>query len=473
MANFITNGINNLFNMIAVGIADNISQRINSSAPEIDEAVNYRRGEQPSPLKVKPGQHDDNVTINLSGIVVDKTVSAMLGNTIIFDLPGDEESPEQQYINSVMEANRSEIFLYNAAMAAADGGTGFIKIMPEMVNYKGKLYPRLDVINPAYVTIFTMPHDATMVWKYVIQYNFMDVNDKEALRREVTEHDADRNNWIVTTYEYSEATSWKFVELPNLVESPNPVIWDWDFPPIVHWQNLPNPYGADGEPDLTKDVRIVQDKFNEVASNNAKIIRLYTHPMRYIKGVFGITKIEVGPNDLPGLPEGSDIVQLPALGDLTGSLAYQQFLKRELFNITRTVDIESVYDKIGSLTNFGLKVLYQDMLAKIKTKRQLFGDALLEIIHRLLALNGMAADESGVIIWDEVLPINELEKINELKTEIELGTVSVETAATELGRVYKTDDNKGEFDKIQEERRLEQTNRTNLGSFLLDNFETR
>jgi len=469
MANFIMNGINNLFNLIAMGIADNISQRINSSAPEINDAVNYRRGEQPKPLKVKAGQHDDNVTINLSGIVVDKTVSAMLGDKVQFDLPGDENSAEQQYINTVMEANRSEIFLYNACVAAADGGTGFIKIMPDMIEYKGKMYPRLDVINPAYVTMFTMPHDATMVWQYVIQYNFIDVSGKEAIRREVTEHDAERNNWIITTYEYSEATAWKFQPIDE------PVIWDWDFAPIVHWQNLPNPYGAEGEPDLTKDVRIVQDKFNEVASNNAKIIRIYTHPMRYGKGFGGdnARKIEVGPNDLPLLGDTGEIIQLPALGDLPGSLAYQQFLKRELFNITRTVDIESVQDKIGALTNFGLKVLYQDMLAKIKTKRQLFGDALLELVHRLLALNNMPADEPGVIIWDDVLPVNKVEEVQALKTEIELGTVSVETAATELGRVYKTDDNKGEFDKIQEEKRLEQTNRANLGSFLLDNFEAR
>jgi hypothetical protein len=467
MANFITNGINNLFNMIAMGIVDNISQRINSNAPEIDEAVNYRRGEQPKPLNVKAGQHDDNVTINLSGIVVDKTVSAILGDKVKFDLPGDEDSPEQEYINKVMEANRSEIFLYNACVAAADGGTGFIKIMPDMTNYKGVTYPRLDVINPTYITMFTMPHDNNMVWKYVIQYEFSDVNDKKAIRRETTEQQADSNNWLVTTEEYSEATGWRFEQIDE------PVVWDWEFPPIVHWQNLPNPYGAEGEPDLTKDVRIVQDKFNEVASNNAKIIRIYTHPMRYLKGVSGIDRIEVGPTDMPGLGDTGDIIQLPAIGDLAGSLAYQQFLKRELFNITRTVDIESIYDKIGTLTNFGLKVMYQDMLAKINTKRQLFGDALLELIHRLLALNNMPADEAGVIIWDDVLPVNEKEVIETLKMEVELGTVSVETAATELGRVYKTADNKGEFDKIQEEKRLEQTNRSNLGSFLLDNFETR
>jgi hypothetical protein len=315
--------------------------------------------------------------------------------------------------------------------------------------------------------MFTMPHDSKMVWKYVIQYNFYDVNDKEAIRREVTEQDAERNVWIVTTYEYSEATGWKFVAIDE------PVTWEWEFPPIVHWQNLPNPYGAEGEPDLTKDVRIIQDKFNEVASNNAKIIRIYTHPMRYIKGVGGVEKIEVGPNDMPGLPETGDIVQLPAIGDLAGSLAYQQFIKKSLFDITRTVDLESLNDKLGSLTNFGLKVLYQDMIAKLNTKRQLFGDALLELVQRLLALNGMPSDDPGVILWDDILPENEIEKINALKTEIELGTVSIETAATELGRVYKTNDNKGEFDKIQEEKRLEKTNNTNLGSFLLDNFEAR
>jgi hypothetical protein len=429
--------------------------------------VNYRTGNQPKPLKVKPGQHDDNMTVNLSGLVVDKSVSAMLGDGIEFDLPGDEDSPEQEYINDVMEANRSEIFLYNSLVAAADGGTGFIKIMPDMIERKGQMYPRLDVVNPAYVTMFTLPHDATMVWKYVIQYNFYDVAGKEGIRREVTEQDAERDTWTVTTYEYSNATNWKFVPIDE------PVIWQYDFPPIVHWQNLPNPYGAEGEPDLTPDVRTVQDKFNEVASNNSKIIRIFTHPMRYAKGLGGVTKLEVGPNDMPSLQGDGDIVQLPALGDLAGSLAFQMFIKKSLFAITRTVDLDTLQDKIGSLTNFGLKVIYQDMIAKINTKRQLFGDALIELVHRLLVLKGLPSDEPGEILWPDILPINDVEKLTSLKTEIELGTVSTETAAKELGRVYKNEDNTGEFDKIQEEKSLETTRNNNAGAFLLNNLETR
>ena len=466
MSNFITNGFNNLFNMIAMGIADNISERIHAGSKEINMAVDYRTGNQKKPLKVKPAQHDDNMIVNLSGLIVDKSVSAMIGDGVKFDLPGDEDTPEQQYINAVMAANRSEIFLHNACVTASDGGTGFIKIMPGMANFKGVDYPRLDIVNPAYVTMMTMPHDASIVWKYVIQYNYYEVDGKEAIRREVTEHDPETGTWTVTTFECSQATSWKFSEIDS-------VPWEYDFAPIVHWQNLPNPYGAEGEPDLTEDVRVVQDKYNEVASNNSKIIRIFTHPMRYTKGVTGITKIEVGPNDMPSMPGDSDIVQLPALGDLSGSLAFQQLTKRNLFSITRTVDIESLEDKLGSLTNFGLKVIYQDMIAKINTKRQLFGDALLELVHRLLVMNGMTASEPGQILWSDILPINDVEKISGLKTELELELVSRETASAELGRVYKTEDNKGEFDKIQEEKSLEQTRNNNAGAFLLNNLETR
>jgi len=251
------------------------------------------------------------------------------------------------------------------------------------------------------------------------------------------------------------------------------VIWQYDFAPIVHWQNLPNPYGAEGEPDLTPDVRTVQDKFNEVASNNSKIIRIFTHPMRYAKGMGGVTKLEVGPNDMPSLQGDGDIVQLPALGDLAGSLAFQMFIKKSLFAITRTVDLDTLQDKIGSLTNFGLKVIYQDMIAKINTKRQLFGDALLELVHRLLVLKGLPADEAGEIIWPDILPTNDVEKLASIKAETELGTLSIESAAKELGRVYKNEDNTGEFDKIQEEKLMETTRNNNAGAFLLNNLETR
>jgi hypothetical protein len=57
-------------------------------------------------------------------------------------------------------------------------------------------------------------------------------------------------------------------------------------------------------------------------------------------------------------------------------------LKQGMMDITQTVDITSLQDKIGALTNFGLKVLYQDALAKLGVKRELYGDALLETVRR-------------------------------------------------------------------------------------------
>jgi len=96
--------------------------------------------------------------------------------------------------------------------------------------------------------------------------------------------------------------------------------------------------------------------------------------------------------------------------------------------VARTVDIDSVADKLGGMTNFGLRVLYQDSINKVKTKQKLYGDAILEINRRLLIINGMDPDP-GKIIWQDLLPVNGVEFSNELQMDIEMGILSKQTAS--------------------------------------------
>ena len=98
-----------------------------------------------------------------------------------------------------------------------------------------------------------------------------------------------------------------------------------------------------------------------------------------------------------------------------------------MFDITRTVDLDSLQDKIGSLTNFGLKVLYSDSIGKTGIKRLLFGEALLELIRRLLVINNFGETDPGVIVWPDFLPQNEQEEIEYLEKDLTNGLVSHET----------------------------------------------
>ena len=56
------------------------------------------------------------------------------------------------------------------------------------------------------------------------------------------------------------------------------------------------------------------------------------------------------------------IQNLEMQSDLNSSLNFIRYLRQALFDVSRAVDIDSMADKLGSLTNFGLRVLYQDAL---------------------------------------------------------------------------------------------------------------
>jgi hypothetical protein len=117
-------------------------------------------------------------------------------------------------------------------------------------------------------------------------------------------------------------------------------------------------------------------------------------------------------------------------------------------------------DKLGALTNFGLKVLYQDAIAKNATKQALYGEVLEELFRRLLILNNMP-EEHGIIVWPDVLPVNDTEEMTALKTELELGLVSKETVSTERGR---------DFEQEKEKMASEKSQGDNIGEMILQNF---
>jgi hypothetical protein len=147
--------------------------------------------------------------------------------------------------------------------------------------------------------------------------------------------------------------------------------------------------------------------------------------------------------------------------DLESSLNFIKFLRQAIFDIARSVDIDSLADKLGALTNFGLRVLYQDALSKVEDKRGLYGEALIQINHILLELAGFKNTDGGEIIWFDVLPVDEVGQINALKTDMDLGLVSKQTASNKRG--YEWED---------EEQRLadEKVSGDNVGAALLRAF---
>lgn len=443
--------IDNLFSIIA----DKLAAQILAQTKTIETTRKYRTGEHPRQLKKKDTQtYDDNTTLNLTGLIVNRGVSNLLGDGIEFDLPGGEEtvntegvtqqseSAEQEYLEEVWELSKQQILLTKACLLAADGGTGYLKIIPGGSISKDGLrtLPRLVTIDPEFVIIDTLPQDMDIPIRYTIAYIIKeDWDGKERAYKEVIENvppevdpngiELGGNYWLIHNYILDERTHQEWQEIPG-----SPKTWEFDFPPMDHWQNLPDPKSVYGQPDLTPDIQHVQDRINFIASNISKLIRLYAHPMRFANQIGDFKVMDIGPDKMVifETPDGK-ITQLGELGDLASSIQFQQYLRQTLFDISRSVDIDSIGDKLGALTNFALHVLYQDAIAKINTKRTLLEECLNEINRRLLILGAFPNTDPGHVVWPEILPTNSAE---ELSADLQLqkaGIESKETIATKNG----------------------------------------
>lgn len=384
----------------------------------------YRKGNHKAPIK----SADDAIVVNFIGLQVDRSVANLFGKEPSFDLPGESDSPMQLFIDEVWRVNRKQNLLKQLATYGAEAGTCYVKILPNgAVSKDGTLIPRLVVLDPATVSMEALPEDVETIIRYTIAYA---IDDKAF--KQVSEHDAETGYWTITDYESVKGARWT---------ETNTQVWEYDFAPIVHWQNLSEPGSVYGRPDITADLIDLQDKINFVSSNTAKIIKYHAYPKTWARGFTNQTKIQWGVDDMVTTSDPNAVIQnLEMQSDLSSSLAFIRYLRQSMFDIARSVDIDSLADKLGALTNFGLRVLYQDALSKLEEKRGLYGEGIVEINHRLLELAGAPDTDGGEVEWPDLLPANDTEVALALRTDLELGLVSKQTASQMRGYVWEDEE---------------------------------
>jgi len=416
---------------------------------DVERRREYRKGEHKKPIKTA----DDVVVVNFIGLIVDRTVANLFGKEPKFDLPGESEDAVQVYIDDVWRANDKMKLLKTLALYGAESGTVYIKMLPDgAVDKQGNIVPRLVALDPTTVKMDTLPEDADTVIRYTIAYGIKDpVTGKDKFVKQVIE--AQDGNWVIRDYISDSANKWSLT---------NEQVWEWDFAPILHAQNLPEPGSPYGRADITDDLIELQDRINFVSSNTAKIIKYHAHPKTWGRGnLSNSSKVQWGVDEMVMYADPNATIQnLEMQSDLGSSLNFMRYLRQALFDISRSVDLDSMADKLGSLTNFGLRVLYQDAMSKIEEKRGLYGSLLVEVNRRLLMLAELG-DDGGEVIWADVLPVNEIERATAIRTDLELGLVSKQTASSKRGYVWE-----------DEEERIadEATQADNIGAALLTAF---
>ena len=416
------------------------ASEVSARGEAIETAWQYYRREHRKPLKVRAGQTDDNVIVNMAREIVDQSVAMLFGQAPTIEIDEAKNTEQEELVRAIFEANGEAIWLQKLATQGAISGHCFVKLVPDPVRKV-----RLIRLNPRNVTVFWAPDDYEQVVCYRVQYAAGDA----VVRQDVV----------------SEGEQWVMRELRRHKDEPwlllGETVWPWPWAPIVDWQNLAEPEGYYGEGDLVNAA--LNDAVNFLASNNQRIIKWHGHPKTIGIGVRPEDIKETAVDGFWAIPNAAaSVFILEMQSDLGASMGFLQFLQGAFYSEHRAVNLASMKDKLGQMTNFGLRVLFKSALDKCQVKQSLYGAGLAEISRRSLLLLG-AGEYRARVSWPDPLPYNRLEQLQALAQESDLGIVSKQTMAADAGR---------DWDVEQARLEQEQVGQENVGSLILRAFET-
>ena len=407
----------------------------------IDRAWAYRDGNFAPPLRVEPGQRDDNILLNLCGQMIDDKVS-FIGVPDRIEIPGGVDrvrsdsgelqaaiSPVQALVNRFWAVNDLSTFVPDVLESGMVSGHAFMRLhhdaaLPDT--------PLVSLLDPRWVTVFWDASSPRRTLFYRLDWQqgnramrqdivpawLLNLNDDESAPRFDTS-----GGWVMIEYQ-QRGSGWEEV----LRES-----WPYPFAPIVQVKNKHRPHAYYGVDDL-RHARL-NDAVNFVASNTGRILKFHAHPKTIITGA-DLNQIEATAVDqLWSIPNPEAQVQnLEMQSDLASSMGMLDFLSAAFYRESRLVDLSSIKDRIGQLTNFGLRTLYSDQIDDAQAKRRVYGTGIAEVTRRALWMMGVAIDAAPRPIWPDLLPVDRRELVATLTAEQALGIASRQTIAEDLGR---------------------------------------
>ncbi len=402
----------------------------------------YGRG--PKPMAIKSGKPDDNVRLNFARMIVDKGVSFLFGKEVKFELEEGEKTAAEQWLDDCWAANRKMTTLQKIALNGGVCGHAFVRLYTE----PGKKFPRVIVLDPETVTVSLAADDIDNIYGYKIQYPSIDpVTDKTVTVRQVIERDGPYWN-IKDQRGQVENGYWETISDTR---------WPYTFAPIVDCQNLPAPNEFWGMSDIEDDLIEVMNTNNFIMSNLVKIVRYHGHPKTWGTG-FKSEQLDTAVDQTILLPIGGTLQNLEMSGDLDKILNLYKELKQFTHELSRIPEVSTgKVESTGQLSGVALEILYQPLLEKTETKRMTYGDMLIEINRRLLAIAGYGDELYTALRWQELLPKDNLMQANSALALKALG-VSGDTLVQEFG--YDPD--------VEREKRARESD---LGSALLQAFD--
>jgi len=247
---------------------------------------------------------------------------------------------------------------------------------------------------------------------------------------------------VVAVTEITSPDHWQRYEDKELVaEGPLP----WGFLPIVHIQNVAQPYYYEGVSDVEPLIPL-QDELNTRLSDRASRITFQSFKMYLGKGIEGFENKPVAPGRM-WCTDNPDASIQEFGGDLAAPSEHAHIAEiREAMDkasgVTPVV-AGILQDRLGNLTSaVALRLTFMGMLSKNERKRHTYGEGIRRICRMALSMLDTAgvystseSEREVEIAFPGPLPENLTEKLQEAQIKRDLG-VPQELVLKELG--YET-----------------------------------
>jgi hypothetical protein len=214
------------------------------------------------------------------------------------------------------------------------------------------------------------------------------------------------------------------------------------FLPVVHIQNLAQPFYYEGMSDVEPLIPL-QDELNTRLSDRANRITMQSFKMYLGKGIEGFEDRPVSPGRM-WCTDNPDAT-IEEFGGDAGSDSEDRHIEQIREAMDKTSSVTPIVagvigGKVGNLTSaVALKLMLMGMLSKTERKKFTYGEGLkkicamvLEILDRADIYKTSIADRQMDVIFPSPLPENMLEKLQEAQIKKELG-VPEEKILRELG----------------------------------------
>jgi hypothetical protein len=249
---------------------------------------------------------------------------------------------------------------------------------------------------------------------------------------------ADRRQVVAVT-EITSAEHWQRYEDQELVAEGD---LPWGFVPVVHIQNIAQPYYYEGVSDVEPLIPL-QDELNTRLSDRASRITFQSFKMYLGKGIEGFEDKPIAPGRMWHTDNPEAAIQ--EFGGDAAAPSEDLHIAEIREALDKTSGVTPVMagilkDRLGNLTSaVALRLTFLGMLNRNERRRHTYGEGLKRICRMALSILDTAGvyptsaeDRDVEIVFGSPLPEDTMEKLREAQIKRELG-IPQEQVLQELG----------------------------------------